>query len=29
MYDCKKDGWRGFGIYRNQGQCVSSVVSGK
>jgi hypothetical protein len=23
---CKKDGWRVFGIFRNQGQCLASVT---
>jgi hypothetical protein len=25
--DCKHGGWRAFGIFRNQGDCVSSVAS--
>jgi hypothetical protein len=25
---CKKDGWRSFGIFKNQGDCVSYVASG-
>lgn len=24
---CKNDGWKSFGTFKNQGQCVSSVVS--
>jgi hypothetical protein len=26
--DCKNGGWRDFGIFRNQGQCVSFVATG-
>ncbi len=26
--DCKKDGWESFGIYENQGDCVSYVATG-
>jgi hypothetical protein len=25
--DCKKDGWRRYGIFRNQGDCVSWVAT--
>lgn len=25
---CKKDGWKSFGIFKNQGDCVSFVVTG-
>ncbi len=25
--ECRKDGWRAFGIFRNQGDCVSFVVT--
>jgi hypothetical protein len=25
--ECKKDGWRSFGVFRNQGDCVSYVVT--
>jgi len=26
--DCKNDGWERFGIYKNQGDCVSYVATG-
>jgi hypothetical protein len=26
--DCKNDGWRNFGVFRNQGDCVSYVATG-
>jgi hypothetical protein len=26
--DCKKDGWRSFGVFKNQGDCVSFVATG-
>lgn len=26
---CKKGGWKTFGIYKNQGQCVNAVASKK
>ena len=26
--DCKNDGWEKFGIYKNQGDCVSYVATG-
>ena len=25
--ECRKDGWMRFGIFRNQGDCVSFVVT--
>lgn len=25
---CKKDGWQSFGIFKNQGDCVSFVATG-
>jgi len=28
MDDCKKDGWKSFGVFKNQGDCVSWVVTG-
>jgi hypothetical protein len=24
---CKKDGWKAFGIFKNQGDCVSFVAT--
>jgi hypothetical protein len=26
--DCKKDGWQYYGIFKNQGDCVSYVATG-
>jgi hypothetical protein len=26
--DCKKDGWQAYGIFKNQGDCVSYVATG-
>ena len=26
--DCKKDGWKDFGVFKNQGDCVSFVATG-
>lgn len=26
--DCKKDGWESFGVFKNQGDCVSFVATG-
>ncbi len=26
--DCKKDGWKTFGVFKNQGDCVSYVATG-
>ena len=26
--DCKKDGWQRFGVFKNQGDCVSWVATG-
>ena len=25
--DCKKDGWAAYGVFKNQGSCVSSVAT--